>query len=148
MLHHLCDGSNVQASTDEFASASPVSDPCGGAIIGIASDGTNAYVAGNGKVVKITGTSSSTSTAGTDHWVLSSVDGVWVANGFLIASVAGLALIGALSSSLVSSLGSERDREAALITFLVTASGLSFFGISGVFWGLLAGGAIYYWDHR
>ena len=66
----------------------------------------------------------------------------------LIASVAGLALIGALSSSLVSSLGSERDREAALITFLVTASGLSFFGISGVFWGLLAGGAIYYWDHR
>lgn len=66
----------------------------------------------------------------------------------LIAAVAGLALIGALSSSLVSSLGSERDREAALITFLVTASGLSFFGISGVFWGLLAGGAIYYWDHR
>ncbi|MEE2980221.1 MAG: benzoate/H(+) symporter BenE family transporter [Pseudomonadota bacterium] len=66
----------------------------------------------------------------------------------LIASVAGLALIGALSSSLVSSLGSERDREAALITFLVTASGLSFFGISGVFWGLLAGGAIYYWDRR
>lgn len=66
----------------------------------------------------------------------------------LIAAVAGLALIGALSSSLVSSLESERDREAALVTFLVTASGLSFFGVSGVFWGLLAGGAIYYWDHR
>lgn len=66
----------------------------------------------------------------------------------LIAAVAGLALIGALSSSLVSSLESVRDREAALITFLVTASGITFFGISGVFWGLLAGGAIYYWDHR
>ena len=66
----------------------------------------------------------------------------------LIAAVAGLALIGALSTSLVSSLESERDREAALITFLVTASGISFFGISGVFWGLLAGGALYLWDHR
>ena len=66
----------------------------------------------------------------------------------LIAAVAGLALIGALSSSLVSSLESVRDREAALITFLVTASGITFFGISGVFWGLLAGGAIYDWDHR
>jgi benzoate membrane transport protein len=30
----------------------------------------------------------------------------------------------------------------------VTVSGMTFFGISGVFWGLLAGGAIYYWDHR
>jgi benzoate membrane transport protein len=66
----------------------------------------------------------------------------------LIAAVAGLALFGALSASLVSAMGCERDREAALITFLVTASGMTFFGISGVFWGLLAGGAVYLWDHR
>jgi benzoate membrane transport protein len=33
-------------------------------------------------------------------------------------------------------------REAAVITFLVTASGQSFFGISGAFWGLVAGGAM------
>jgi benzoate membrane transport protein len=66
----------------------------------------------------------------------------------LIAAVAGLALFGALSTSLVNAMTSERDREAALITFLVTVSGMTFFGISGVFWGLLAGGAIYYWDHR
>jgi benzoate membrane transport protein len=66
----------------------------------------------------------------------------------LIAAVAGLALFGALSTSLVSAMGCERDREAALITFLVTASGMTFFGISGVFWGLLAGGAVYLWDHR
>jgi benzoate membrane transport protein len=66
----------------------------------------------------------------------------------LIAAVAGLALFGALSASLISAMTSERDREAALITFLVTASGMTFFGISGVFWGLLAGGAVYYWDHR
>jgi benzoate membrane transport protein len=31
-------------------------------------------------------------------------------------------------------------REAAAITFLVTASGVSFAGVSGAFWGLLAGG--------
>jgi len=66
----------------------------------------------------------------------------------LIAAVAGLALFGALSGSLLSAMSSERDREAALITFLVTASGITFFGISGVFWGLLAGGAVYLWDHR
>jgi len=66
----------------------------------------------------------------------------------LIAAVAGLALFGALSASLISAMTSERDREAALITFLVTASGMTFSGISGVFWGLLAGGAVYYWDHR
>ncbi len=86
---YMCDGSDIQASTDQFANATEVTNPCGGAIVGIASDGTNVYVAGNGKVVKVTGTSFSTSTAGTDHWVLSSVDGVWVASGFLIASVAG-----------------------------------------------------------
>jgi benzoate membrane transport protein len=35
------------------------------------------------------------------------------------------------------------DREAAIVTFLVTASGVSFGGISGAFWGLIAGGAIH-----
>jgi benzoate membrane transport protein len=33
-------------------------------------------------------------------------------------------------------------REAAVITFLVTASDLTVMGISGAFWGLLAGGAM------
>jgi len=66
----------------------------------------------------------------------------------LITAVAGLALMGALSASLLSAMSHEKDREAALITFLVTMSGMTFFGISGVFWGLLAGGAVYLWDHR
>ena len=66
----------------------------------------------------------------------------------LIASVAGLALFGALAASLMSALSSETDREAALITFLITASGVTLFGISGVFWGLLGGGALYFWNHR
>ncbi len=35
-----------------------------------------------------------------------------------------------------------REREAALIAFLVTASGVTIYGIGGAFWGLLAGGAV------
>lgn len=61
----------------------------------------------------------------------------------LIQAVAGLALLGALGASLLGAVSDAKDREAAIITFLVTASGISFFGISGAFWGLLAGGAIY-----
>jgi len=57
----------------------------------------------------------------------------------LIACVAGIALLGTIGSSLATALAEERDREAALVTFLVTASGLSLAGIGSAFWGLLAG---------
>ncbi len=60
----------------------------------------------------------------------------------LIEAVAGLALLGAFGSALLAAMHAPADREAAVITFLVTASGLSFFGISGAFWGLVAGGAM------
>ena len=60
----------------------------------------------------------------------------------LIQAVAGLALLGAMGSSLMAAMSDARDREAAIITFLVTASGLTFIGISGAFWGLIAGGAV------
>ena len=66
----------------------------------------------------------------------------------LIEAVAGLALLGALATSFVSAMAEARDREAALVTLLVTASGVTFFGIGGAFWGLVAGGAIYFWEHR
>jgi benzoate membrane transport protein len=65
----------------------------------------------------------------------------------LIQAVAGLALLGAFGSSLLGAVTDAKDREAAIITFIVTASGLTFFGISGAFWGLLAGGAIYALTH-
>jgi benzoate membrane transport protein len=60
----------------------------------------------------------------------------------LVEAVAGLALLGALSNSLAAALAEPKDREAAIVTFLVTASGLAVFGIGGAFWGLVAGGAI------
>ncbi len=58
----------------------------------------------------------------------------------LVMAVAGLALFGTIGSSLASALREDRDREAALITFLVTASGFSIGGIGSAFWGLIAGG--------
>ncbi|WP_158814038.1 benzoate/H(+) symporter BenE family transporter [Methylocapsa sp. S129] len=60
----------------------------------------------------------------------------------LIEAVAGLALLGAFGSALNNALAKTDEREAALVTFLTAASGLSFFGIGGAFWGLIAGGAI------
>lgn len=60
----------------------------------------------------------------------------------LIEAVAGLALLGAFGSALVGALTAAEGREAAIVTFVVTASGLTFLGISGAFWGLIAGGAM------
>ncbi|GEO83975.1 MULTISPECIES: benzoate/H(+) symporter BenE family transporter [Alphaproteobacteria] len=57
----------------------------------------------------------------------------------LIQAVAGLALIGAFSGSAVAAFKEPQTREAAAVTFLITASGVSFGGISGAFWGLIAG---------
>ena len=66
----------------------------------------------------------------------------------LIEAVAGLALLGALATLFVTAMEHGRDREAALITLLVTASGVTFFGIGGAFWGLAAGAALYAWERR
>jgi benzoate membrane transport protein len=58
----------------------------------------------------------------------------------LVMAIAGLALLGTIGNSLAAALREDRDREAALITFLVTASGFSIAGIGSAFWGLIAGG--------
>lgn len=70
-----------------------------------------------------------------------------LAPGILIEAVAGLALIGAFAGSAVAAFREEDAREAAAVTFIVTAAGLTFYGISGAFWGLLAGGLIYVLTH-
>lgn len=57
----------------------------------------------------------------------------------LIIAIAGIALLGTIGASLATALREESGREPALITFLVTASGLSLAGIGSAFWGLLAG---------
>ncbi len=60
----------------------------------------------------------------------------------LIGTVAGLALLGALGGALHGATAVPEEREAALVTFLVAGSGVGFGGVSGAFWGLLAGGAL------
>ena len=57
----------------------------------------------------------------------------------LILPLAGLALLGTLGNSLAQALDKPEHREAALVTFLVTSSGVVFYGIGAAFWGLLAG---------
>lgn len=57
----------------------------------------------------------------------------------LIAVIAGLALFASLGSSLASAMGDPAARESALITFLVTISGITVAGIGSAFWGLVAG---------
>lgn len=68
-------------------------------------------------------------------------------NGFpavLIHVLAGLALLTTLMNSLHQSLADENGRDAAVICFLLTASGITLLGISSAFWGLLGGIAAYY----
>jgi benzoate membrane transport protein len=57
----------------------------------------------------------------------------------LIAAIAGLALLGTIGNALHVALVDEPHREAALITFLVTLSGVVIAGVGAAFWGVLAG---------
>lgn len=57
----------------------------------------------------------------------------------LILAIAGIALLGTIGNSLAAALREEGEREPALVTFLVTASGLTLAGIGSAFWGLVAG---------
>jgi benzoate membrane transport protein len=56
-----------------------------------------------------------------------------------VLALAGLALIGTIASSLNTAVSEAKTREAAIITFLVTASGMTVFGIGSAFWGLVVG---------
>ncbi|MGQ0484534.1 MAG: benzoate/H(+) symporter BenE family transporter [Hyphomicrobiales bacterium] len=59
--------------------------------------------------------------------------------GPLITAIAGLALFSPLMGGAAAMMKEPRDVETALITFLVTASGVSFAGVGSAFWGLVAG---------
>jgi len=60
-----------------------------------------------------------------------------------IQTLAGLALLSTIAGSLFQALNHARERDAAIITFLVTASGISLLGVGAAFWGLVAGGISY-----
>ncbi|MFW1971985.1 benzoate/H(+) symporter BenE [Acinetobacter bereziniae] len=57
----------------------------------------------------------------------------------LIAALAGLALLGAIATNMSVAMKDDSQRDAALITFLATVSGMHFLGFSSVFWGVCIG---------
>ncbi|MET4632920.1 benzoate/H(+) symporter BenE family transporter [Kaistia defluvii] len=59
----------------------------------------------------------------------------------LIQAATGLALLGAFGGALAGAIGVAAHRDAAIVTFVTAASGLSFFGVGAAFWGIVAGGA-------
>ena len=66
----------------------------------------------------------------------------------LVLALAGFALLGTIGGGLAVALRDERHREPALVTFLVTASGLVLWGVGAAFWGVVAGSlalAVQHW---
>jgi len=57
----------------------------------------------------------------------------------LILSIAALALFASIIGGLTQAMSEPKEREAALITFLVTASGMTLFSVGSAFWGIIAG---------
>lgn len=57
----------------------------------------------------------------------------------LILSIAALALFASIIGGLTQAMQQPAEREAALVTFLVTASGMSLFSVGSAFWGIVAG---------
>ncbi|WP_295470055.1 benzoate/H(+) symporter BenE family transporter [uncultured Pseudomonas sp.] len=57
----------------------------------------------------------------------------------LVLSIAALALFGSIINGLSVAMSEPSEREAALITFMVTASGLTLFSVGSAFWGIVAG---------
>lgn len=57
----------------------------------------------------------------------------------LVIAIARIALLGTITSSLQQAMDDSAWREPALITFLVTLSGVDLYGVGSAFWGLVAG---------
>lgn len=66
----------------------------------------------------------------------------------LIGILAGLALLGAIASSLTTAMAEADHREASVVTFLCTASGMTFGGLGSAFWGVVVGLAAYLVLHK
>ena len=61
----------------------------------------------------------------------------------LVVGIAALALFGSIMNGLANAMTDARQREPALVTFMVTASGLTLLSIGSAFWGLVAGMVAY-----
>ncbi|WP_254430593.1 MULTISPECIES: benzoate/H(+) symporter BenE family transporter [unclassified Ruegeria] len=70
------------------------------------------------------------------------------ADPLLMGTLAGVALIGVLANAIHAALDVPTEREAAILTLAITASGITVFGLGAAVWGLLAGGIAYLVTHR
>ncbi|SLN75062.1 Inner membrane protein YdcO [Ruegeria meonggei] len=70
------------------------------------------------------------------------------ADPLLMGTLAGVALIGVLANATSAALENQTEREAAILTFAITASGITVFGLGAAVWGLLAGGIAYLVTNR
>jgi benzoate membrane transport protein len=59
----------------------------------------------------------------------------------LVVTIAGLALLPTIARGLQATVADDREREPAVIAFLVTASGLTLWGVGPAFWGIVFGAA-------
>ena len=64
-----------------------------------------------------------------------------------MVAIAGIALLGTIGNGLFMAVQSEQYREAALITFLVTVSGVTIAGVGSAFWGVVAGSLALFVQH-
>ncbi|MDV7338104.1 benzoate/H(+) symporter BenE family transporter [Terasakiella sp. A23] len=87
-------------------------------------------------------------------YLLAGIFGATVAGFFtafpqaLVGAIAGLALLGTIANSLHGALEDTRGREAAILTFVITASGGTFLTIGAPFWGLVIGLIVYLLNQR
>ena len=58
------------------------------------------------------------------------------------ATIAGFGLLGTIGNGLTVALKEEGYKEASVVTFFVTLSGVSFGGIGSAFWGMIAGALV------
>ena len=132
---YVCDGSDVAYSTDNGGNWSTLTTPATSLILGIASDGTNVYIASTSEVQKIAGITVGSGTG--NVWTMSGMtlgDGVWVANGYLIASdgprltVLPSTTDEAISNDIVSDTFSQVDTWSSVIG---TPSGIYAAGVQG-----------------
>lgn len=68
--------------------------------------------------------------------------------GEFVAVLAGLALLGAITSNISAFAAEKSHLEASVITFIATASGISFLGLGSAFWGVVVGALAYNLLHR
>ncbi len=65
------------------------------------------------------------------------------ADPLLMGTLTGVALIGVMANATFAALEVPAEREAAILTFAITASGITVFGLGAAVWGLAAGGIAY-----